>query len=515
MATWSDCTGAFGLGGFAACLGDWIGEWPQGYPVVLDGLQVGDELDFWIALENPAHPGDPFYLADGSYGTPVWVTYTSVRTPENDNEANQFGTGGAASPPPGEPPSPAGDWKLWVVAYRYDSDGNLTAPPFPPEHYVPHDYAAAGTAGPNPWHWSAWQPRYTVDVKTYGAFGGRSWAPTRQIDFGLSFNSSLDGEALWDDLLVEDTFDLPGDGPVSGGMFAWDGSNYVPGPLPPSGWSAALTCYQSSLAFQLPSPPPPTMPAGMSTSNAPFHSYVPDWQPGMTQPPPSRSMWWQWEGPSPVGVDGVQDYEWTGVPVQLTGFDSSNQELPHGFDHEPTALFEAWCFDDTLDPTERAIESGSHVGPDGQQPVMSVLVSQSDRVGFPEGDGVDEPQLGNLHGALLTGFGLAPTFMITAGVHESFTGVFPSNAMPGISLPGGEDSWGISFQFSDFPEDESVGYVTILASRWRYWVGPQLRSVGGPFWTPGDVQVKGKPAGPWIKVERQAEPIGEILAPPP
>jgi hypothetical protein len=501
MAVWVDCTsgGGFRIGGFAAYLGDWIGEWPQGWPVVLDGLQDGDKVEFWIALEDPAHPGDPLHLADGSYGTPVWTTITTAPTPGDapTKGTRLYGTGGAPYPAAGEPPSPAGDWKFWIAVYKWDAVGEVwVAPPYPPEHYVPADYAAAGTAGPSPWHWSAWQPGYEARVMDTGYEFSTNWSPLVQHDGSPLFNSDLNAtaETFWYGLVAETTMQVPGYGLMSGAMFGWSGSNYVPGPAPPSGWAATLEAYQAALQFQLPPPPAPTLPDGVSSVGAPFHA-----------------SFWQWDT-SPVGQPGVADYTWESVPFQVIGYDTSNQSRPHGFDQVPTALWECWCYDDSRDPGERSMASDSHVGPDGQVPVARVAVSQSDHLAFPF------PYPGGQYVADLTGVGLPPTFSIAAGIHESFTGTFPSDACPGIGFPGGEDSWWIWFAYAETDPAtettrEAVAYALIQTCRWRYWVGPELRTGGGPFWTPGEVQVYGKPAGEMIIVERNAEPIGDMLAP--
>jgi hypothetical protein len=517
MAVWVDCTsrGGFLLNGWAAFLGDWTGEWPQGYPMVLDGLAEFDRVEFWVALENNAHPGDPFYLADGSYGTPVWKTSTRVPGAGADpsTSASWFGSGGAPTPGYGEPPSPAGDWKFWVVVYKADS-GAWVEPSFPPEHYVPADYAAAGTAGPNPWHWSEWHDGYMVEVRTSGQLSGTSWNPNDRSDIGFGYNSDLQGtaEGWWAEIIGE-TVPGGGGGVLAGPGFRWGAGDYLPAPIPPFGWSATLETAQAAISLRLPSPPPPTLPDGMETPpQAPFHGYVPDWQPGMTNPPPAQAQWWSWET-SPVGVPGVADYEWDRIPFQAIGYDVSNPLLPNAFDSEPSGLWEIWCYDDSQSGENRSQAGASHVGPGGQGPVGSALVRQSDA---PAGT------FGIQNMASLAGFGLATTFTAVTGLHESFTGEFPAEACPGISLPGGEDGWTVGFAFAEeiplaeAPDPttiENMAYAVIQTCRWRYWVGPHLQTGGGLFWTPGDVQVYGKPAGQWIVVERQAESIGDMLAP--
>lgn len=199
MAVWVDVRTSPGyLYGWACDMGPWIGTWPMLAPGEMSGLDAsaGDELDFVIGLDNPAHPGDPYYALDGTYDSQVWDAYRVLQDPGPPDSFDFYSldsVGAAATPGPTDTP-PAGA-HLWVVAW------NNTVPPNPPEFYVPAEYVAGGAAAFKTvlGAWSDWQDGLdesgtATQVRQAGWSGGSG--NTQSVNNTGGNNTSQAGAAI-------------------------------------------------------------------------------------------------------------------------------------------------------------------------------------------------------------------------------------------------------------------------------------------------------------------------------
>jgi hypothetical protein len=470
MAVWVDTAGSgSGLSpAYVADMGVYTGPWPPHYPEVFDGFEPtwGDALDFYLALENPAHPGDPLFLVDGSYPAQVWDIYRYDVGPL-DTGWVWFGTGGADTPVYGQEP-PAGA-HLWVVGTHFSSStsGVRIEPVYPPEHYVPA--SLGGTAPESPWGYSAWQPGLTVDT-TVPVSSGSNWNDTLGADHTRTATSPvnpppvLDFGATLAPALASAT--VTRGGITIGAVLSVSGEK-TGKILSGSAFSQSyLDVSQFSYDFQPDYTPPPFDPPGVAGVDWGY----PPFQPSPVSyelPGPADWTWGEWAFQA-GGVLGSSTGNAPGRLSEVLVIGWTADSIPEGAPAYPPAGFHS--MGEVPVASDDPVDSGTGFGPDH---AYTLYVDES----------TPPPTV-----TLLVWSMSAATQSWNSGAGSDF-------AWP----PNGQFSWSVNFKPTPSTDvDLPLQWTT---HRWRYWTTPELawHTVGGHWSSSQTMQILTPGVG-WVPI---------------
>lgn len=467
MAAWVDCiTSAARFTTWIADMGAWTGTWPMQYPTVYDGLDQanGDEIDFVIGVDNPAHPGDAFYMLDGSYPSPFWDAFRAGADP-TATSWYVSAVGGATAPAAGDEPSAGAH--LWVVVFHYDPITDaLLEPPNAPEHYVPASYATGGLAPEPTGHWSGLQDGVTETVEMVSE-GSNSWVDHGFSDIQSAAEDTTIGGLIancYPNVMAAAVWGTPSGGGNGGGggVLIVDGSKSLIGATVNS--TASLTLNQTAVALTAPpnNPPPVSGTLGIDYDAPPF-----------------SADYWQFESETPDSYTyGDLRFEAGGALPFATGLSS-----------DPGSVLDIF------------IAGALPAAGDG--PTSDAGLTRVVHMEIVVDDPIWDAAFGINRSVAMDTFGLGLSFTLVGGDTSSFT-TAPGAADVPHPPPNGGYEFVNSFEFGN--DAGEFLPITRTTSQWRYWIpigGPVLKTIGENFRSVGGAQIKSLiPGVGWVPVQR-------------